>query len=154
MNVEQDFSVFVRHPSRGVAAMDLVVEGVHCGGCMTTIEKGLKSQRGVRSARVNLASKRVTVEWDDGAMKPGFIVQRLDELGFPAWPFAPEAAGGVRIQPCSPPCYAVRCWMRRIEQHFETERIKYSSAFFIAAVDLPLRPPHFHAALHKNSDSA
>ena len=95
MSAEQDFSVFVRHPSRGVAAMDLVVEGVHCGGCMTTSEKGLKSQRGVRSARVNLASKRVTVEWDDGAMKPGFIVQRLDELGFPAWPFAPEAAGGV-----------------------------------------------------------
>ena len=94
MSVEQDFSVFVRHPARGVAAMDLVVEGVHCGGCMTTIEKGLKSQRGVRSARVNLASKRVTVEWDEGAMKPGSIVERLDELGFPAWPFAPEAAGG------------------------------------------------------------
>ena len=32
MSVEQDFSVFVRHPARGVAAMDLVVEGVHCGG--------------------------------------------------------------------------------------------------------------------------
>ena len=95
MSVEQDFSVFVRYPSRGVAAMDLVVEGVHCGGCMTTIEKGLKSQRGVRSARVNLASKRVTVEWDEGAMKPGFIVERLDELGFPAWPFAPETASGV-----------------------------------------------------------
>ena len=94
MSVEQDFSVFVRHPARGVEAMDLVVEGVHCGGCMTTIEKGLKSQRGVRSARVNLASKRVTVEWDEGAMKPGSIVERLDELGFPAWPFAPEAAGG------------------------------------------------------------
>ena len=95
MSAVQDFSVFVRHPSRGVAAMDLVVEGVHCGGCMTTIEKGLKSQRGVRSARVNLASKRVTVEWDEGVVKPGFIVQRLDELGFPAWPFAPEVAGGV-----------------------------------------------------------
>ncbi len=94
MSVEQDFSVFVRHPARGVAAMDLVVEGVHCGGCMTTIEKGLKAHRGVRSARVNLASKRVTVEWDEGAMKPGSIVERLDELGFPAWPFAPEAAGG------------------------------------------------------------
>ena len=95
MSVEPDFSVFVRHPARGVAAMDLVVEGVHCGGCMTTIERGLKSQRGIRSARVNLASKRVTVEWDEGAMKPGFIVKRLDELGFPAWPFAPEIAGGV-----------------------------------------------------------
>ena len=93
MSIEQDFSIFVRHPAYGVASMDLVVEGVRCGGCMTTIEKGLKSQRGVRSARVNLASKRVTVEWDADALKPDFIVERLNELGFPAWPFAPQAAG-------------------------------------------------------------
>ena len=93
MSMEQDFSIFVHHPAYGVASMDLVVEGVHCGGCMTTIEKGLKSQRGVRSARVNLASKRVTVEWDAEALKPDFIVERLNELGFPAWPFAPQAAG-------------------------------------------------------------
>jgi hypothetical protein len=44
--------------------------------------------------------------------------------------------------------------VRRIEQHFETERTKYSSAFFIASADLPLWRVDFHAAPHKNVDRA
>ena len=60
----------MRRPLEGVAAMDLVVEGVHCGACISAIEKGLGKQAGVRGARVNLASKRVTVEWSEGALEP------------------------------------------------------------------------------------
>jgi copper chaperone CopZ len=77
----QDLSHFVRHPIEGVAAMDLVVEGVHCGACIATIEKGLGRESGVRGARVNLASKRVTVEWRDGELKPETILDRLSSLG-------------------------------------------------------------------------
>ncbi len=51
----QDLSHFVRHPADGVAAMDLVVNGVYCGACIVAIEKGLGRQAGVRGARVNLA---------------------------------------------------------------------------------------------------
>ena len=80
MSETQDLSLFVRHPAEGVAAMDLVVEGVHCGACITTIEKGLARESGVRGARVNLASKRVTVEWDDGrARAPQAILERLEQ---------------------------------------------------------------------------
>ncbi|HYA72881.1 MAG TPA: heavy metal translocating P-type ATPase [Roseiarcus sp.] len=88
----QDLSVFVRHPAEGVSAMDLVVEGVHCGACISTIEKGLSREAGVRGARVNLASKRVTVEWDDGAMEPAAILDRLSGLGYPAYPFTSATA--------------------------------------------------------------
>ncbi len=75
--------------------MDLVVEGVHCGACISTIEKGLSREAGVRGARVNLASKRVTVEWDDGAMEPAAILDRLSGLGYPAYPFSSATAGSV-----------------------------------------------------------
>jgi Cu2+-exporting ATPase len=91
----QDLSVFVRHPAEGVAAMDLVVEGVHCGACISTIEKGLGRENGVRGARVNLASKRVTVEWDEGALAPEAILDRLSGLGYPAYPFAARTADSV-----------------------------------------------------------
>ena len=95
MNETQDLSVFVRHPAEGVAAMDLVVEGVHCGACISTIEKGLGRENGVRGARVNLASKRVTVEWDEGALAPEAILNRLSGLGYPAYPFAAGTADSV-----------------------------------------------------------
>ncbi|MGD0563755.1 MAG: heavy metal translocating P-type ATPase [Roseiarcus sp.] len=95
MSETQDLSVFVRHPAEGVSAMDLVVEGVHCGACISTIEKGLGREAGVRGARVNLASKRVTVEWDDGALEPAAILVRLSGLGYPAYPFAAAIADSV-----------------------------------------------------------
>ena len=95
MSETKDLSVFVRHPAEGVAAMDLVVEGVHCGACITTIEKGLARESGVRGARVNLASKRVTVEWDEGALKPAAILDRLGGLGYPAYPFASATVDSV-----------------------------------------------------------
>ena len=63
--------------------MDLVVNGVYCGACIVTIEKGLGRQAGVRGARVNLASRRVTVEWNDGALEPPVILERLEALGYP-----------------------------------------------------------------------
>ena len=94
----QDLSHFVRRPADGVAAMDLVVDGVYCGACIVTIEKGLRKQAGIRGARVNLASRRVTVEWNEGALDPPVILERLEALGYPAYPFAPETADSVEIQ--------------------------------------------------------
>jgi Cu2+-exporting ATPase len=88
LNESRDLDGFIRRPAEGVAAMDLVVEGVHCGACVSTIEKGLSGESGVRGARVNLASKRVTVEWNDGALRPAAILDRLENLGYPAYPYA------------------------------------------------------------------
>ncbi len=98
MTEAQDLSLFVRHPSDGVAAMDLVVDGVTCGACIVAIEKGLRRQEGVRGARVNLASRRVTVEWNDGALDPPAILERLEALGYPAFPFAADAVDSVETQ--------------------------------------------------------
>ena len=98
MTEAQDLSHFVRRPADGVAAMDLVVDGVYCGACIVTIEKGLRRELGVRGARVNLASKRVTVEWNDGALDPPVILERLEALGYPAHPFAAETVESVEIQ--------------------------------------------------------
>jgi Cu2+-exporting ATPase len=87
----RDLSMFVRHPGEGRAALDLAVDGIRCAGCMATIEKGLGKERGILSARVNLANKRVTVEWRDGEATPEAVIDRLSALGFKAHPFAPEA---------------------------------------------------------------
>ena len=106
MDAATDLSVFVRHPAEGVSAMDLVVEGVYCGACIVTIEKGLRKQAGVRGARVNLASKRVSVEWSDGDLAPNLIIEKLDSLGYPAYPFTAatvdsiEAAEEKRLLRC------------------------------------------------------
>ncbi|WP_332695745.1 heavy metal translocating P-type ATPase [Bosea sp. (in: a-proteobacteria)] len=94
----QDLSIFVRHGAGGVAGMELAVDGIRCAGCMHTIERGLARQSGILSARVNLALKRVTVEWQEGALRPEAIVAGLAALGFKAYPFLPAGEREAALQ--------------------------------------------------------
>jgi Cu2+-exporting ATPase len=88
---QQDLSVFVRHGEGGVAGMELAVEGIRCAGCMHAIENGLGKDAAILKARVNLALKRVTVEWTEGTLRPEAVIERLGALGFKAYPFLPSA---------------------------------------------------------------
>ena len=88
----RDFSVFVRKGEQGRAAMDLAVEGIHCAACMRAIEKGLSKEPGVAGARVNLANRRVTVEWEQGRSTPERILDRMEAIGYKAYPFSNDKA--------------------------------------------------------------
>ena len=91
MAAQQDLSVFVRHGEGGIAGMELAVEGIRCAGCMHAIENGLGKDAAILKARVNLALKRVTVEWTEGTLRPEALIERLGALGFKAYPFLPSA---------------------------------------------------------------
>lgn len=92
MSDTRDFSVFVRPGDGGRAAMDLAVEGIHCAACMRAIEKGLAAEPGVAGARVNLANRRLTVEWEPAKSTPERILERLEAIGYRAYPFSADGA--------------------------------------------------------------
>jgi P-type Cu2+ transporter len=87
MTQTRDLSHFVHHLDGGIARMELAVEGIHCGGCMRTIENGLTAMPDIIRARVNLTDRRVAVEWRDGKVDPAGFIDRLSQLGFRAYPF-------------------------------------------------------------------
>lgn len=68
----------------GLHWVELSVPGVHCANCIRTIETGLMAVPGVRHARVNLSSKRVSIGWQ-GEQAPA-LLETLAALGFPAHP--------------------------------------------------------------------
>lgn len=86
----QDLSVFVRHRDGGIASMELAVDGIRCAGCMQAIESGLGREPAILGARVNLALKRVSVEWREALLRPEAVIDKLGALGFRAYPFVPE----------------------------------------------------------------
>jgi Cu2+-exporting ATPase len=92
MHVTRDFSHYVRTAGEGIKHIDLAVEGVHCAGCMAKIERGLSAIPDVTLARVNLTDRRVALEWKQGTLDPGRFIDRLEELGYKAYPYETESA--------------------------------------------------------------
>lgn len=65
----------------GLHQVELSVPGVHCVGCIRTIETGLMRVPDIEDARVNLSTKRVRVTWRGDA--PPDLQGALEALGFP-----------------------------------------------------------------------
>lgn len=97
MQVTRDFSHYVRAASAGLQHIDLAVEGVHCAGCMAKIERGLSAIPDVTLARVNLTDRRVALEWKEGTLDPISFIDRLEELGYKAYPYETESAEATEV---------------------------------------------------------
>ncbi|MDE5439905.1 copper-translocating P-type ATPase [Bradyrhizobium sp. CSA207] len=97
MYVTRDFSHYVRTAGDGVQHIDLAVEGVHCAGCMAKIERGLSAIPDVTLARVNLTDRRLALEWKQGTLDPSRFIDRLEELGYKAYPYETESAEATEV---------------------------------------------------------
>lgn len=97
MQVTRDFSHYVRAAGEGIKHIDLAVEGVHCAGCMAKIERGLSAIPDVTLARVNLTDRRVALEWQQGTLDPARFIDRLEELGYKAYPYETESAEATEV---------------------------------------------------------
>src|SRR5215467_16346675 len=92
MALTRDYSHYVKELDAGTAHLDLAVEGVSCAGCMAKIERGLSAIPDVTLARVNLTDRRVALEWKQGTLDPARFIDRLEELGYTAYPYETESA--------------------------------------------------------------
>lgn len=87
-----DMSAFLRQSDDGRAALDLLVTGARCAGCISKIEREMARLPGVESVRLNLSTGRLALGLRDGDVDPGRIIAALDKLGYPATPYDPGAA--------------------------------------------------------------
>lgn len=62
----------------------LAVENMRCGGCIEPVERALLNMPGVLSARANLTTRRVAVEYDAARLTPDEMIGALDGAGYRA----------------------------------------------------------------------
>ncbi len=62
--------------------INLLVPDIHCAACIQKIEKTLNNTKGILSARVNLSTKRISIEWYDNKLKKENILKTIENLGF------------------------------------------------------------------------
>ncbi|WP_372422141.1 heavy metal translocating P-type ATPase [Salinarimonas chemoclinalis] len=81
-----DYSAFLTPAQDGACRIDLAIDGVTCAACIREIEDGVAGAPGLRAARLNYTTRRLTLQLDaDG--DPAEAVARLERLGYRAWPF-------------------------------------------------------------------
>jgi Cu2+-exporting ATPase len=85
-------SAFLRRSDDGRLALDLLVTGARCAGCISKIEREMTGLAGVDSARLNLSTGRLVLGLRDARVEPGRIIAALGRLGYPATPYDPAAA--------------------------------------------------------------
>ena len=62
----------------------LPVHGLTCASCVSKVEKGLMATQGVASAKVNLATERATIEYDETKVQPAGLIKAIRDLGYDA----------------------------------------------------------------------
>lgn len=60
------------------------IPNISCGHCTMRVEKALNGLDGVITATADVATQRVTIEWDDAVVGWEAIAAALNEIGYPA----------------------------------------------------------------------
>lgn len=61
---------------------NLKIEGMHCAGCSTRLERVLNNLEGVETAHVSLEEKKATIKYDETKISLESIKEAIDDAGF------------------------------------------------------------------------
>ena len=66
------------------------IGGMHCAACSSSVERVTRKLPGVTRSDVNLPMNRMTIEYDESAVTPEMIVEKVEKAGFSAAPHVQE----------------------------------------------------------------
>ncbi|HEX9811299.1 MAG TPA: heavy metal translocating P-type ATPase [Burkholderiales bacterium] len=67
----------------------LILEGITCAACVWLNERNLRRLPGVSDVRVNYATRRAQVTWDDARLRLSDILAAIRAIGYSAHPYDP-----------------------------------------------------------------
>jgi len=70
----------------GERLVQFVAPAMHCGGCVSTLERGLRRAPGVLSARANLTAKRLALTYDPARASAADLAAVVEGLGYAVHP--------------------------------------------------------------------
>ena len=62
----------------------LNIEGMHCTGCSTRLEKVLNNVDGIESAKVSLEEKKADIKYDETQVSEKELIEAVEDAGFKA----------------------------------------------------------------------
>ncbi|MFO1088626.1 MAG: heavy metal translocating P-type ATPase [Hyphomicrobiales bacterium] len=87
-----DAEAWARDAGDGRKRLDVIAPAIHCGACISTIERGLAAEPGIETARVNFTLRQVSVTYRPAEITADGVLAALERLGYPGRPFDPLEA--------------------------------------------------------------
>ncbi len=81
---------FIRSPGGDLREASLMLEGITCAACVWLNEQYIAGLPGVEQVRVNYATQRALVRWDNAQIKLSEILQAVQKIGYRALPYNPD----------------------------------------------------------------
>lgn len=81
---------FVHSLGASMREASLILEGITCAACIWLNEQYLAALPGVTDVRVNYATRRALVRWDDSRIRLSDILQSIQKIGYRALPYNPD----------------------------------------------------------------
>lgn len=67
-----------------MASVKFTVPKMACGNCFNIIKNAVSKLHGVKALTCDIAERTVSVEYDDAAVAPAVISEKLKKIGFAA----------------------------------------------------------------------
>ncbi|TXG85473.1 MAG: cadmium-translocating P-type ATPase [Sphingomonadales bacterium] len=80
-----------------MTTLELVVPGMHCAGCLSKVERALRTAPGVLAARANLSTRRVRID-SEAELSEESCLSALAAVGFDARPYRNAHTGDLTAQ--------------------------------------------------------
>ena len=80
------------------SSLDMVLSGIRCASCVWLVEKYLMKMGGMVSARVNYATHRLTVQWEDQKHSLNEILEGIRSIGYAPHPYHPTAFSAALVR--------------------------------------------------------
>lgn len=80
---------FVHSLDADTREASLILEGITCAACVWLNEQYLAGLSGVKDVRVNYATQRALVRWDETRIRLSEILQAIQKIGYRALPYNP-----------------------------------------------------------------
>jgi Cu2+-exporting ATPase len=81
---------FVHSLGADMREASLILEGITCAACIWLNEQYIAGLPGVTDVRVNYATQRALVRWDETRIKLSEILQSIQKIGYRALPYNPD----------------------------------------------------------------
>jgi Cu2+-exporting ATPase len=81
---------FIQSPGGNLREASLMLEGITCAACIWLNEQHIAGLSGVERVRVNYATQRALVRWDDSRIRLSEILQAIQKIGYRALPYNPN----------------------------------------------------------------